>query len=76
MDDFTFDHAWELEGDYNWKAMADNYNEVGESVLEVSPLTALVLSLVSSLQSRIALFETACLRLLLCSMTILLIPLY
>ena len=29
MDDFKFDHAWELEGEYNWKAMADNYNEVG-----------------------------------------------
>ncbi|KAJ9608042.1 hypothetical protein H2200_007030 [Cladophialophora chaetospira] len=27
MEDFTFDHAWELEGEYNWKAMADNYNE-------------------------------------------------
>lgn len=28
MDDFAFDHAWELEGEYNWKAMVDNYNEV------------------------------------------------
>jgi hypothetical protein len=30
MDDFTFNHAWELEGEYNWKAMVDNYNEVRE----------------------------------------------
>lgn len=29
MEDFEFDHAWELEGEYNWKAMVDNYNEVG-----------------------------------------------
>ncbi|OAG39316.1 hypothetical protein AYO21_06520 [Fonsecaea monophora] len=27
MDDFTFDHAWEMEGEYNWKVMVDNYNE-------------------------------------------------
>jgi phenylpropionate dioxygenase-like ring-hydroxylating dioxygenase large terminal subunit len=28
MGDFAFDHAWEMKGDYNWKLMADNYNEV------------------------------------------------
>ncbi|KAI9367761.1 Rieske [2Fe-2S] domain protein [Aspergillus egyptiacus] len=26
-DDYAFDHAWEMEGDYNWKILADNYNE-------------------------------------------------
>ncbi|KAF4835882.1 Carnitine monooxygenase oxygenase subunit [Colletotrichum tropicale] len=27
MDDYVFDHAWEMLGDYNWKTLADNYNE-------------------------------------------------
>ena len=27
FDDYIFDHAWEMEGDYNWKILADNYNE-------------------------------------------------
>ncbi|RHZ70299.1 hypothetical protein CDV55_104714, partial [Aspergillus turcosus] len=26
-DQYTFDHTWEQEGDYNWKILADNYNE-------------------------------------------------
>jgi phenylpropionate dioxygenase-like ring-hydroxylating dioxygenase large terminal subunit len=26
-DDFEFDHTWELNGAYNWKILADNYNE-------------------------------------------------
>ncbi|KAF7125923.1 hypothetical protein CNMCM5793_002282 [Aspergillus hiratsukae] len=26
-DEYTFDHTWEQEGDYNWKILADNYNE-------------------------------------------------
>lgn len=26
-DDYTFDHSWEMEGEYNWKILADNYNE-------------------------------------------------
>ncbi|KAL4894682.1 Rieske [2Fe-2S] iron-sulfur domain-containing protein [Aspergillus ambiguus] len=25
--EYKFDHAWEMEGDYNWKILADNYNE-------------------------------------------------
>ncbi|KAF3010375.1 hypothetical protein E8E14_010107 [Neopestalotiopsis sp. 37M] len=25
---FQFDHQWEMIGDYNWKTLADNYNEV------------------------------------------------
>ena len=45
MDDFAFDHAWELEGEYNWKAMVDNYNEVGENFLEQRALTLMVLVL-------------------------------
>ncbi|KAF4974581.1 hypothetical protein FZEAL_8508 [Fusarium zealandicum] len=27
FNDYTFDHTWEMIGDYNWKALADNYNE-------------------------------------------------
>jgi len=27
FDDYVFDHTWEMEGDYNWKILADNYNE-------------------------------------------------
>jgi len=26
-DQYQFDHTWEMEGDYNWKILADNYNE-------------------------------------------------
>lgn len=28
MNDYTFDHAWDMHGDYNWKTLVDNYNEV------------------------------------------------
>jgi phenylpropionate dioxygenase-like ring-hydroxylating dioxygenase large terminal subunit len=28
MSNYTFDHQWEMTGDYNWKTLADNYNEV------------------------------------------------
>ena len=27
FDDYDFDHVWEMSGDYNWKILADNYNE-------------------------------------------------
>lgn len=27
FDEYVFDHTWEMEGDYNWKILADNYNE-------------------------------------------------
>ena len=27
FEDYKFDHTWEMEGDYNWKILADNYNE-------------------------------------------------
>ncbi|KAF2820157.1 ISP domain-containing protein [Ophiobolus disseminans] len=27
FDDYRFDHIWEMSGDYNWKTLADNYNE-------------------------------------------------
>ncbi|KAH7007301.1 Rieske [2Fe-2S] iron-sulfur domain-containing protein [Ilyonectria destructans] len=27
MDEFSFDHAWDMAGDYNWKTLVDNYNE-------------------------------------------------
>ncbi|KAL6229464.1 hypothetical protein BDW75DRAFT_249646 [Aspergillus navahoensis] len=26
-DDYVFDHTWEQGGDFNWKILADNYNE-------------------------------------------------
>lgn len=28
MSQYHFDHQWEMVGDYNWKTLADNYNEV------------------------------------------------
>lgn len=28
MTKYRFDHQWEMDGDFNWKALADNYNEV------------------------------------------------
>lgn len=28
MTKYRFDHQWEMNGDYNWKTLADNYNEV------------------------------------------------
>lgn len=28
MEDYQFDHEWQMTGDYNWKVLADNYNEV------------------------------------------------
>ncbi|WYZ42408.1 hypothetical protein EsH8_VI_000107 [Colletotrichum jinshuiense] len=27
MDEYQFDHTWDMLGDYNWKTLADNYNE-------------------------------------------------
>lgn len=27
FDDYVFDHTWEMTGAYNWKLLADNYNE-------------------------------------------------
>jgi phenylpropionate dioxygenase-like ring-hydroxylating dioxygenase large terminal subunit len=32
FEEYAFDHAWELNGDYNWKILADNYNESYHSV--------------------------------------------
>jgi len=28
MKKFHFDHSWSMKGDYNWKTLIDNYNEV------------------------------------------------
>lgn len=28
MDDYHYDHSWDMIGEYNWKVLADNYNEV------------------------------------------------
>jgi phenylpropionate dioxygenase-like ring-hydroxylating dioxygenase large terminal subunit len=30
MSDYRFDHGWDMMGDYNWKTLADNYNEVSQ----------------------------------------------
>lgn len=27
FDDYVFDHTWEMDGPWNWKILADNYNE-------------------------------------------------
>lgn len=27
FEDYNFDHTWEMEGEFNWKILADNYNE-------------------------------------------------
>jgi phenylpropionate dioxygenase-like ring-hydroxylating dioxygenase large terminal subunit len=27
FDEYVFDHTWDMEGDFNWKILADNYNE-------------------------------------------------
>ncbi|KAF2964474.1 hypothetical protein GQX73_g9098 [Xylaria multiplex] len=27
FDDYQFDHTWQMEGEYNWKLLGDNYNE-------------------------------------------------
>lgn len=27
FDDYEFDHVWSMDGEYNWKILADNYNE-------------------------------------------------
>lgn len=35
MDDYVHDHDWRLEGRYNWKAAADNYNEVRLSLMRL-----------------------------------------
>jgi phenylpropionate dioxygenase-like ring-hydroxylating dioxygenase large terminal subunit len=32
FEDYTFDHIWELNGDYNWKILADSYNECYHSI--------------------------------------------
>lgn len=28
MEEYSFDHAWSMDGEYNWKTLIDNYNEV------------------------------------------------
>ena len=27
FENYAFDHTWDMEGDFNWKILADNYNE-------------------------------------------------
>jgi phenylpropionate dioxygenase-like ring-hydroxylating dioxygenase large terminal subunit len=28
FDDYVYDHTWSLDGDFNWKTLVENYNEV------------------------------------------------
>lgn len=28
MQGFRYDHSWDMKGQYNWKTLIDNYNEV------------------------------------------------
>jgi phenylpropionate dioxygenase-like ring-hydroxylating dioxygenase large terminal subunit len=28
MNEYSFDHAWTMNGEFNWKTLLDNYNEV------------------------------------------------
>lgn len=47
MDDYTFDHTWNMDGQYNWKTLVDNYNEV--TYLRACLRAGLTVSLVLSL---------------------------
>lgn len=31
MTEYKFDHAWDMVGNYNWKTLVDNYNEVRDT---------------------------------------------
>jgi hypothetical protein len=31
MEDYCYNHSWNMDGDYNWKTLVDKYNEVGHS---------------------------------------------
>lgn len=39
--DYQFDHTWEMQGDYNWKVLADNYNACDKASPDASSLTDL-----------------------------------
>lgn len=39
--DYEFDHTWEMEGEYNWKISADNYNECQTSHPDIPALADL-----------------------------------
>lgn len=28
MKNYRYDHSWDMDGEYNWKTLIDNYNEV------------------------------------------------
>lgn len=32
MSDYHYDHSWDMKGEYNWKTLVDNYNEVRRRV--------------------------------------------
>ncbi|KAH6887623.1 Rieske [2Fe-2S] domain protein [Thelonectria olida] len=34
FDDYVFDHTWEMDGEYNWKILANNYNESHNPAVE------------------------------------------
>lgn len=32
MDNYHYDHSWDMIGEYNWKTLADNYNEASDEL--------------------------------------------
>lgn len=34
MNDYQYDHSWDVVGEYNWKTLIDNYNEVSLHVIQ------------------------------------------
>ena len=46
MSKYQYDHSWNIKGDYNWKTLIDNYNEVSTRLATFNEAdTLLVLSL-------------------------------
>lgn len=33
MENYHYDHSWDMIGEYNWKVLADNYNEVSQDLI-------------------------------------------
>lgn len=45
MTEYAFDHTWDMQGDYNWKTLVDNYNEVRGHDIILQCSTSMCLSL-------------------------------
>ncbi|KAL4762856.1 uncharacterized protein BDW70DRAFT_158462 [Aspergillus foveolatus] len=57
---YRFDHAWDMMGDYNWKTLADNYNEVGWSTISAKRwlmISAITVRLAIPVSCNIPIFE-------------------